>query len=183
MALFGFLGTFPRSLIADRAALAMEIEIEGRIEKGHTLPRTFVRISRRRGSAHIEAAIPQPNHPEITHRILAHDYEEAPWAMAECLFETLEGHGGTNSDILNSWRRLHEEADEANWKRSCRGHCAAGWSRHRRAHPDDLLPALRAEADRPAAGQHHGARAGQGRQPVGARGGAGTCLAGERRLR
>ena len=86
------------------------IEIEGSIEKGHKLPRAFVRISRKRGSAHIEVTILQPNEPETTHRVLAHDYEE-PWAMAECLFETLEGYRGTNSDVQAVYRELQRFTD------------------------------------------------------------------------
>ena len=86
------------------------IELDGTIEKGHTLPRAFARISRKRGSAHIEVTILQPNQPETTHRILANDYEE-PWAMAKCLFETLEGHSGTNSDIQAVYRELQRFTD------------------------------------------------------------------------
>jgi hypothetical protein len=33
------------------------IELDGRIEPGHRLPRAFARISRKRGSAHVEVTV------------------------------------------------------------------------------------------------------------------------------
>ena len=86
------------------------IELDGRIEPGHRLPRALARISRKRGSAHIEVALLRPNHPQITHQVLAHD-DEGLWSMADCLFETLEGHHGTNSDIHDLYRELQRFAD------------------------------------------------------------------------